>query len=84
MRAIVDSQKLDLWEKLTESEWVLEWKRKSILSACQNAKGRVHERETEREARPPQSLCSQLWWRPTQALESSVNGFLMPANSRGI
>lgn len=41
------------------------------------------EREMERE-RPPQSLCSQLWWRPTQALESSANGFLMPANSRGI
>lgn len=39
VRAIVDSQKLDLCEKLTESEWVLEWKHKSILSACQNAKG---------------------------------------------
>lgn len=49
MRAIVDSQKLDLCAELTESERVLEWKHKSILSACQNAKGRAHERRRERE-----------------------------------
>ncbi len=75
-----------LWKARRENEWALEWKPKSMLSACQNAKGRMHERkrDTEREARPPQSLCSRLWWRPTQALVSGANGFLMPANSRGI
>lgn len=39
MHAIVDSRKLDLCEKLMESEWVLEWKHKAILSDAKMQRG---------------------------------------------
>lgn len=38
---------VDLCEKLKESKWVLEWKHKSIFLTCQNAEGRVHERQRD-------------------------------------
>ena len=84
------------WQPNARSLWEAHGERVSIgmetqvyfisLPKCkgESAWETQRKRDRERQARPPQSLCSQLWWRPTQALENSANGFLMPANSRGI